>query len=1010
MKYKSGLMILTVAALGAFALCACGQPQNDSDDDNIDITLDKTQVSLDLYDIAEINVAGNQGGVSWSTDNADVATVDSDGRIAAVGEGSCYIIAADGDGSTGKCKVTVTDSGARPELTLNFDSLEIGKGVEQNLQCTLSYKDAMQSDFTVKYRSGDYTVAAVYADGRVSGGRLGETTVTAVATWRDRTVEETLPVTVKSVELNEKAATLDMYDELKLTALAKDKTGVLEDAQYEWSSGDEDVAVVDNGKVTPCGEGETDIKVKISDNVYSTCRVTVHDSGARPELNISNTDLTFNLNGEKTVTAALMYKGKRCADAQIVFTPENDDIVSVDKNGKITMIDYGSTKVTVSTTWRGKEYTEDISVVCASLVMDKTSLTLDRYEEDILTPSYRGNTGSAITETLTWATSNAAVVTVDNGKLSVVGIGSADITVSAPDGTKATCKVTVHDSGARPELELSSTDLTFNINGEKTVDASLMYKGKKYNDVKIEFAPVNGDIVSVDNSGKITMTGYGSTTVTASATWRGMTLSKDIAVLCASLVMDRTTLTLDRYDEDVLSPSYRGNTGNAITETLTWGSSNAAVVTVDNGKLSVVGIGSADITVSAPDGTKATCKVTVEDSGERPVLTLDELPTLLEKGNRVVVSGYVTYKDVVYDSITLECTSDSSALSVAGDVMTGVWYGDANFKAAVTWRTASLEKTSKITVYAEYFNPMSDDILTAKWNELGLAADPDVRRLEFVTADYRSTGAVYAISKSVYDGMCLISLDSIQNAEQAGIVKETDIVYGWHAIDPYKLGLFLNTWYDMGKQWGTSAFRIQPMIKEIEGCYFLWMGNCLTFSDPHDGGWNDESCTQIYWVRPEGLANEDIAPIKFIVEIDNHIKIQKPIADGAGTGLIYEITENIYGTFKYTGETLIENGVEYKRIADDSIGLFTDWGKAQYYDCDILAKANGYDSFADFQEASAYAGYDAATGKCYLWFKSFDKFTISIPNNIDNIDKRSTLVWTSVDGKKCEHTVRTNVG
>ncbi len=149
------------------------------------------------------------------------------------------------------------------------------------------------------------------------------------------------------------------------------------------------------------------------------------------------------------------------------------------------------------------------------------------------------------------------------------------------------------------------------------------------------------------------------------------------------------------------------------------------------------------------------------------------------------------------------------------------------------------------------------------------------------------------------------------------------------------------------------------------------------------------------------------------MEIDEFIKIQKPVADSAGTGLIYEITESIFGSFKFIDNTAEQNGVIYTEIDSDSIGLFTDYGKAQYYNYDILSRELGYVSFADCPETNVYAGFDKSSGKYYLWFADFDKFDYLIhgapPQDAPMQDKRSTFIWMCVSGKKCEHTVRTNI-
>ena len=82
------------------------------------VTLDKTTLSLKVGDapvqlyatVAPDDAADKT--VTWSSDNTDVATVDTDGKVTAVATGTAHITAtaADGSGKSATCTVTVTAS------------------------------------------------------------------------------------------------------------------------------------------------------------------------------------------------------------------------------------------------------------------------------------------------------------------------------------------------------------------------------------------------------------------------------------------------------------------------------------------------------------------------------------------------------------------------------------------------------------------------------------------------------------------------------------------------------------------------------------------------------------------------------------------------------------------------------------------------------------------------------------------------------------------------------------
>ncbi|MBR3598383.1 MAG: glycoside hydrolase family 9 protein [Lachnospiraceae bacterium] len=89
----------------------------------------------------------------------------------------------------------------------------------------------------------------------------------------------------------------------------------------------------------------------------------------------------------------------------------------------------------------------------------------------------------------------------------------------------------------------------------------------------------------------------------------GITLSKKDATI--NDIGDSVTLTAD------VSPS------NASNKTVTWSSSNSAIASVSNGKVTAKGTGVATITAKANDGSgkTATCTVTVYDTPDAPAAT-----------------------------------------------------------------------------------------------------------------------------------------------------------------------------------------------------------------------------------------------------------------------------------------------------------------------------------------------------------------------------------------------------
>ena len=115
--------------------------------------------------------------VAWTSSNAAVATVDSNGNVTAVAAGTATITVTTTDGAkTATCAVTVTEKSA----TVSFATSSIGKTLgDAEFTNTLTNT----GDGTVTYESSNTTVAEVNATtGSVNIKGNGETVITATVT------------------------------------------------------------------------------------------------------------------------------------------------------------------------------------------------------------------------------------------------------------------------------------------------------------------------------------------------------------------------------------------------------------------------------------------------------------------------------------------------------------------------------------------------------------------------------------------------------------------------------------------------------------------------------------------------------------------------------------------------------------------------------------------------------------------------------------------------------------
>lgn len=171
-------------------------------------------------------------------------------------------------------------------------------------------------------------------------------------------------------------------------------------------------------------------------------------------------------------------------------------------------------------------------VPAAALTLDKSNITL--YTKGSTTATLKAAvTGSS--QTVTWKSSNTAVVEVLNGKLTAKKAGTAVITATA-NGISKTCTVTVK----APALKLSKSKATLYINGNKTITLKAGVTGASS---KVTWKSDNKKIAVVKN-GKVTAKKIG--TVKIKATANGITKICKITVKKQKLNLSASALELKK--------------------------------------------------------------------------------------------------------------------------------------------------------------------------------------------------------------------------------------------------------------------------------------------------------------------------------------------------------------------------------------------------------------------------------------------------------------------------------
>jgi hypothetical protein len=162
-------------------------------------------------------------------------------------------------------------------------------------------------------------------------------------------------------------------------------------------------------------------------------------------------------------------------------------------------------------------------------------------------------------------------------------------------------------------VTLNKTALSLEIGASETLTATVAPDNAA--NKAVVWSSSNGAVAAVDNTGKVTATAAGTTTVTVITADGGKSATCNVTVAAravSGVSLDKTSLSLVAGDSETLVATV--SPADAVNKNVAWSSSNEAVATVDGGgKVTAVQKGTATVTVTTADGGKtATCEVTVE--------------------------------------------------------------------------------------------------------------------------------------------------------------------------------------------------------------------------------------------------------------------------------------------------------------------------------------------------------------------------------------------------------------
>lgn len=300
------------------------------------------------------------------------------------------------------------------------------------------------------------------------------------------------------------------------------------------------------------------------------------------ELTTQKTDLAFPeaaINREYKI-GSFSYPATTESNGTITYSSSNENVAMVDNTGKVTIRGMGMARITATITKGDGYYQGEASYTASHTLGDGT---------------------------VTYSFSNPNVATVDNnGKVKILNAGYTIITAEASE-TETYARTTASYTLNVNKIEQTIAFAESTVNKKYTDKSYTMTATLTKGDGTISYRSTDEGVATVDNSGKVTVRGVGTTTIIATAgvtdnylstsTSYSLNVTKGEQVLANESENNDPITVFDTVQSFHLDVQHEVGDGN-----LSYSSSNEEVATIDEEALvTIVAPGTTTLTVVAEE-------------------------------------------------------------------------------------------------------------------------------------------------------------------------------------------------------------------------------------------------------------------------------------------------------------------------------------------------------------------------------------------------------------------------
>ena len=464
--------------------------------------------------------------VSWISDDVSITTVDEDGMLSALSEGTTTVTASLNNVMSNSAFIEVTAAEITAiQITPSLKS--VAKGLTQQYVATGIYSDSTTVDITdsVSWVSSDTSIATVGKAGLATTSSIGSTTISATLSGVTNQVTLTVTsATLVSIQVSSSKSTISAGLTSQMTAIGTytDLSTLDLTDTVAWTTSDTTIATIDSsGLITGIKEGSFTASAVY--DAISSNEVNLTISKAELQTILVTPKASSTAKGTtKQFKATGNYSDSTTADisSDVNWTSSATDVATISSTGLATGVTEGST--TINASLDGVSASTDFTVSAAviqsiAITPEVTSIAKGNTQQFTAIGTYSDASTLEITSLVSWITSDTNVITLSSvGYGQSTNEGTATVTASLDDVTSNGSSITVT---AAEINAISITTDTSSLLVSRTLQyaATATYSDGSTADVTsvLSWGSSNLSVGTIGLTGLFTSIDVGSATITA---------------------------------------------------------------------------------------------------------------------------------------------------------------------------------------------------------------------------------------------------------------------------------------------------------------------------------------------------------------------------------------------------------------------------------------------------------------------------------------------------------------